>query len=235
MTASGEPTVDSPVIRAASLTREFGRGIQALRGVSIDVPRGKFVVLQGPSGSGKTTLMNILSGLDRPSSGEVMFDGQRTDNLSERELDNLRRVKMGFVFQSVALLARMTALENVDFLLRVAGHPHPNRMQRAEECLAMVGLAKRMQHRPHELSGGEQQRVAIARAIAHHPRVLFADEPTAELDSHRALQIVGLFRDLVEQEGITIIMTTHDPDLQQLADASISLVDGAVTGTGGAP
>ncbi len=221
------------VIAAEQVRRSFRSGrneIDALQGVTASVPRRCFAVLQGPSGSGKTTLMNILSGLDRPTSGNVFFEGVRTGDLSERELDNLRRMKMGFVFQSVALLARMTALENVEFILRVAGDPPKGRITRAEECLHLVGLGKRMQHLPHELSGGEQQRVAIARAIAHRPTVLFADEPTAELDSHRALQIVQLFRALVEQEGITVIMTTHDPELQELADLAIPLVDGKIAG-----
>ena len=135
---------------------------------------------------------------------------------------------MGFVFQSIALIALMSAFENVDFRLRVAGYPVDRRTRRAEECLEIVGLRKRMEHRPNELSGGEQQRVAIARAIAHRPRLVFADEPTAELDTHTGLQVVKLFRDLVEREGLTVVMTTHDPSMMDVADKVFTLEDGVL-------
>lgn len=146
--------------------------------------------------------------------------------MSEAKRDNLRREDMGFVFQSVALISLMSAYENVEFGLRISEYDRKDRKKRAEECLSFVGLGKRMDHKPHELSGGEQQRVAIARAIAHKPKVLFADEPTAELDTAMGLQIMKVFRDLVEKEGATIVMTTHDPNMMELGDCVCTLEDG---------
>jgi putative ABC transport system ATP-binding protein len=172
--------------------------------------------------------MNLLGALDQPDEGEIYFSGKEISKLPEKKRDLLRRESMGFVFQSVALIFQMSAYENVEFGLRVTGYDPRERGKRAEECLEMVGLGKRMNHRPHELSGGEQQRVAIARAIAHKPKVIFADEPTAELDTHMGLYVVKLFKDLVLKEGLTVVMTTHDPNMVEIADHVFTLEDGEI-------
>ncbi len=190
------------------------------------VERGKLTILKGRSGSGKTTLINILGALDYPTEGDVYYGGENITKASEGSRDALRRKRIGFIFQSVALVSVMTAFENVDFGLRIAGYAKNERAARAEKCLAMVGLTNRMKHMSSELSGGEQQRVAIARAIAHNPEVIFADEPTAELDTNTGLAVVKIFRELVTNEGATIVMTTHDPGLMELADAVYELEDG---------
>lgn len=199
----------------------------ALKGVNGYIPRGEFTVLKGRSGSGKTTLINIMGALDKPTAGKVFFDGQDITALPESAREKMRRTKMGFVFQSVSLIPMLSAYENVEFALRLAGIKE-NRTERVKECLRMVGLEKRMNHMPQELSGGEQQRVAIARAIVHKPQILFADEPTAELDSHSSKVVAGLFRELVEKEGITILMTTHDSSLMTAGSHLIELADGEV-------
>lgn len=197
----------------------------ALSDISIEVPEKTLTVLKGRSGSGKTTLINILGALDMPSSGTVFFDGEDITKMSEKERENLRRTKIGFVFQSVSLIPIMTAYENVEFALRLAGY-EGNLKERATHCLKLVGLGGRMDHMPQEMSGGEQQRVAIARAIAHKPRVIFADEPTAELDSVTSLQVMKLFMELVEKEDITIVMTTHDQSLMGMGGVLYELEDG---------
>jgi len=223
------------IIKTQGVCRSFTSGqtvVRALHEVSIEVPRGKLTILRGRSGSGKTTLMNLLGALDKPDSGSIFYDDADIAGLSAPDCDELRRLQMGFVFQSVALIGLMSALENVEFAMRVAGVPAGERAARAQEYLAFVGLQKRLHHRPSELSGGEQQRVAIARAIAHHPKLLFADEPTAELDTHMGLQIVKVFRDLVAHQGLTVIMTTHDPNMVELADVVYTLEDGEVVPQG---
>jgi putative ABC transport system ATP-binding protein len=189
---------------------------------------GTLTILKGRSGSGKTTLINLLGALDRPSKGRIFFKDKDITKILESQRDEIRRLNLGFVFQSIALISLMSAYENVEFALRVAGYAQKTRRQRAEECLKYVGLSKRMHHRPYELSGGEQQRVAIARAISHNPTVVFADEPTAELDTHTGLQVVKLFKSLVERESITVIMATHDPSMIDVADQVFSLVDGEI-------
>jgi len=221
--------MDTPILRTEALCRYFQSGretVKVLDDITLTIPRQALTILRGRSGSGKTTLINLLGALDLPTSGSIWFDAQEISQLSESRRDALRRSKMGFVFQSVALISTMTAFENVDFALRVARFNSSQRKQRAEEVLARVGLEKRMQHRTQELSGGEQQRVAIARAIAHQPAVVFADEPTAELDTAMGLTVVNLFRSLIEQEGLTVVMTTHDPNMMELADQVISLGNG---------
>ena len=201
----------------------------ALKGLNLEIPEGKLTILKGKSGSGKTTLMNILSALDPPTEGEVFFQESNLGKMSEHGREQLRRKQIGFIFQSVALIPMMTAYENVEFSLRLSKY-EGNRKERAEECLRMVGLGKRMDHLPQELSGGEQQRVAIARAIAHRPKVLFADEPTAELDTNTGLQVVKIFRELTEIERVTIVMTTHDTGLMDLGDRVYQLEDGELVG-----
>ena len=199
----------------------------ALKGIDVQIPKGGLTILKGRSGSGKTTLLNILGALDLPTEGTVLFDGEDITQMGEKQRSALRRKKIGFVFQSVALIPMMTAYENVEYALRLSRYSG-NRKERAKECLKMVGLAQRMNHLPQELSGGEQQRVAIARAIAHKPQVIFADEPTAELDTQTGLQVVKIFKDLTRLEGVTIVMTTHDTALMEIGDAVYALEDGEV-------
>lgn len=199
----------------------------ALRKINVHISAGKLTILRGRSGSGKTTLMNLLSALDYPKEGEIFFEGKAIQNMPETEREEMRKTQMGFVFQSVALIPMMTAFENVEFVLRLAGY-EGNRKERAEECLKLVGLGSRMHHMPQELSGGEQQRVAIARAIAHKPKIIFADEPTAELDSNTGLQIMKIFKDLIEAQGVTIVMTTHDTGLMEIADCIYHIEDGEI-------
>jgi len=197
----------------------------ANKNIDIEVPKGKLTILRGRSGSGKTTLMNILGALDYPTEGIVQFQGEDITKMTEDQRAKLRRSDIGFVFQSVALIPMMTALENVEFALRLNKY-EGNRRDRAMECLHLVGLSARADHMPSELSGGEQQRVAIARAIAHKPVVLFADEPTGALDTVSGLTVVKIFQQLTRQEGVTIVMTTHDVGLMDLADRVYELEGG---------
>ena len=206
-----------------------GETFWALKGLDFEIEKGKLTVLKGRSGSGKTTLMNILSALDLPTEGKVYLEGEDITALSEKQRTLLRRRKIGYVFQSVALVPMMTAYENVEFALRLTDY-RGNRKARVEECLRLVGLGNRQNHMPQELSGGEQQRVAIARAIVHKPEILFADEPTAELDTNTGRQVMKIFKDLCASEGVTIVMTTYDPGLMELADHSFQLEDGEFVG-----
>ncbi len=217
-------------MRVTDLTRVFGTGdreFTALKNINLSIPAGKLTILKGRSGSGKTTLMNIMGTLDEPTSGSVFLNGVELTRLSEKKREILRRTEMGFVFQAVSLMPTMNAYQNVEFALRMAGKKEGNKA-RIEECLKMVGLGKRMKHMPAEMSGGEQQRVAIARAIASHPKMLFADEPTAELDSAMAAEVVELFREITRTEGVTILMTTHDMGLMDAGDMQIELLNGEV-------
>lgn len=202
-----------------------GGEFQALKDINVSVPKGSLAILKGRSGSGKTTLMNIVGTLDAPTSGEIWIDGQSTKQLTNKQKEILRRTRMGFVFQAVSLIPTMNAFQNVEFSLRLAGIKE-GRKERVEQCLKMVGLGKRMHHMPAEMSGGEQQRVAIARAIAHRPSILFADEPTAELDSATAAEVVKLFQEMTKKEGVTILMTTHDMGLMDAGDMVIELENG---------
>ena len=223
------------IIDARNVCMDFKIGdgsiVHALKGINLQIPPNRLSVLRGRSGSGKTTLINILGALDRPTSGEVMFLDESRDitKISDKERDRLRRIEMAFVFQSVALISTMTAFENVEFALRLTDLPYKERVERAEQSLIQVGLEKRMHHRPGEMSGGEQQRVAIARAISHSPKIIFADEPTAELDSQTAMAVMKLFRDLVRQNDLTIVMTTHDTAMMEMADIVYTLEDGVIS------
>ncbi|MBS7316070.1 MAG: ABC transporter ATP-binding protein [Clostridiaceae bacterium] len=219
------------ILRTEDVCKTYRSGdtvVEALKNIRVNIQPGKLTMLRGRSGSGKTTLMNLLGALDQPTSGKIYFKDQEITSLSEAKRDLLRRREMGFVFQSVALISNMSAYENVEFGLRLAGVPAAERRARAEACLELVGLGKRMTHRSHELSGGEQQRVAIARAIAHKPGLIFADEPTAELDTNMGLLVMQLFKKLVAEEGLTILMTTHDPNMVELADHVYVLEDGVI-------
>lgn len=197
----------------------------ALKGINAQIPEGSLVILKGRSGSGKTTLLNIIGALDNPSSGTVFLENRDMGSFSDRRKENFRRTKLGYVFQSVSLIPTMNALQNVEFSLRLAGI-RKDREKRAIECLKMVGLGGRIKHMPTEMSGGEQQRVAIARAIAHKPKILLADEPTAELDSAMAAEVTKLFQEMTRKEGVTIIMTTHDMGLMDAGDMVIELENG---------
>ena len=218
------------IIEVKGVIRDFpvsGGYFRALKDVNADFPKGKLTILKGRSGSGKTTLLNILGALDLPTSGTVLFDGEDISRMSEKQRSILRRVRTGYVFQSVALVPMMTAQENVEFALRMAGYKG-DRRERALKCLEMVGLEKRAAHLPQELSGGEQQRIAIARAISHKPGVIYADEPTGALDTDSGLRVVKLFKDLIAAEGVSIIMTTHDPGLMEIGDTVYEIEDGAI-------
>ncbi|MDP4088577.1 MAG: ABC transporter ATP-binding protein [Bacillota bacterium] len=217
------------IIATSNLCRYFETGsevVKALQKVNITVKKGSLTILRGRSGSGKTTLINILGAMDRPTEGNVFFDERDITGLTDFERDDIRRKDMGFVFQSGALIGNMSAYENVEFGLRISGFETKERKVRAIECLNMVGLGKRMNHRPGELSGGEQQRVAIARAVAHMPKIVFADEPTSALDTTMGIQVVKIFRDLVQNHGLTVVMTTHDPSMMEIADQVYTLRDG---------
>jgi len=221
--------IDTPLLSARKLERVFELGRQSLvavHDVDLDVYAGEFLALVGRSGSGKTTLLNLLGGLDTPTSGAVLIEGQELGQLPPQSLLELRREKIGFVFQSFGLLPLLSAYENVELPMRIAGAPGKKRQERVWEVLEMVGLTHRAHHRPYELSGGEQQRVAIARAIANRPPLILADEPTGELDSSTAESIFRLFRQIVDRERVTVVATTHDQAIINLATRIKELRDG---------
>lgn len=221
------------MMRTEHVTRWYaggnGKRIYAIQDVSIEIPEGSLTILRGRSGSGKTTLLNLLSGLDIPSEGVVYFGTEKLAQMSQLQNEQMRRTQMGFVFQSVALIPVMNAFENVDFALRLAG-TDSMREKRIREVLARVGMENRMNHMVHQMSGGEQQRVAIARAVVHKPKVIFADEPTGALDTASGLAVMELFLELVKEENITIVMTTHDTNLMEYADVLYEVEDGCIVG-----
>ncbi len=221
-----------PLVRLQNVIRTYrtnGLEVPALRGVDLDLPRGVMAALKGRSGSGKTTLLNLIGGLDRPTGGEIIFDEQPLSQTSDKELTLLRRCRMGFIFQSFALLPTYSAYENVELALRVSGLRRREQVERARWALRVVGLARWTDHRPDEMSGGQQQRVAIARALATRPDLILADEPTGELDTTTSRQIFSLFHHIVEKEGLTILLTTHDPLVDEYADIIYQLQDGRIT------
>ena len=227
-------TVDVPVIELRQVTKTYGRGtaaMQALRGVDLLIQPGEFVAAMGPSGSGKSTCMNILGCLDTPTTGSYLFQGLEVGSLTRDQRALLRRRYLGFVFQGYNLLNRTTALENVELPLIYRGDPAEVRHQRAREALAAVGLAGWEDHTPGELSGGQQQRVAIARAIVTQPAVLLADEPTGNLDTARSQEIMDILMRLNKEQGITIVMVTHEPDMAAYARRTVHFRDGLVVGT----
>jgi putative ABC transport system ATP-binding protein len=220
------------LIETRDVTRIYQMGntqVIALDRVSIVVSEGEFVAIQGTSGSGKSTLLNLLGGLDRPTSGEVLFDTRPLGPLTKKQMARYRRHSVGMIFQNFNLIPTMTAAENVRLALAFGGLRGAERRKRGEELLARVGLADRMEHRPSELSGGEQQRVAIARALANRPRVLLADEPTGNLDSTRAHELLALLREMVDRDKLTVLLVTHDHELaSSFADRIIMMKDGRV-------
>jgi len=227
--AAADQVVAGPVVEAHELTRRYGEGdtaVDALRGIDLEVSRGKLTAVMGPSGSGKSTLMHILAALDKPTSGYVVLAGNRLGQLNDTEITKIRREHIGFVFQFFNLLPMLTAEENVLLPLTIAGEkPEP---QWFEGLLKTVGLADRRSHRPAELSGGQQQRVALARALVSKPTVVFADEPTGNLDSKTSEEILELLRHSVDSYGQTTMMVTHDPRAAAIADRILFLADGEI-------
>jgi putative ABC transport system ATP-binding protein len=225
-------------IRAINLTRTYEVGettIDALRGVNLEVPRGQFVALVGPSGSGKSTFLNLVGGLDRPTEGELWVDGVELSASKEKALTEHRRRRVGFVFQSFNLLPRLTALENVALPLMFVATPERERLDRARALLVRVGLEDRLAHRPTQLSGGEQQRVAIARALVTQPGIILADEPTGNVDSVTGNEIMALLRRLNRDQGVTLLLVTHDTEAASFADRIVHLRDGQIDPASGTP
>jgi putative ABC transport system ATP-binding protein len=222
-----------PLLLAQDVVKQFkvggGGTVTALRHVTLTIGEGRIIAIRGRSGAGKTTLLNIIAGLDSPTSGHVALFGRDLATLSERKRTELRRHDLGFVFQAAHLNPVLTARENVEVPLRLARTARKEREGRSHEALSLVGLAEREKHRPPELSGGEQQRVAIARALVHAPRIVLADEPTGNLDSHTGLAILDLMRRVAHRAGITFIVTTHDPQASQMADEVYDISDGVLT------
>jgi len=219
------------VVETDELWRVYKVGPQevlALRGVSLKVEPGRFVALKGRSGSGKTTLLNCIGGLDHPTSGVVRVFGREISELDERQLTKWRRERVGFIFQSFGLLPTLSAYENVELMLRIAGAGGKERRERAMFCLGLVGLSRWIQHRPFEMSGGQQQRVAIARALANNPQLILADEPTGELDSTTAREILTLFRRIVVEEQVTLLIASHDALVDEYVDEVLQLKDGQI-------
>ena len=219
-----------PVIRTSALARSFVMGnnvVQALRGVDLSIERGEYVAIMGPSGSGKSTLMNLIGCLDTPTTGEYWLNGEPVSQLDQDELARIRNKEIGFVFQTFNLLARATALRNVELPLIYGGVPPSERRARAEEALREVDLATRMDHRPNQLSGGQRQRVSIARALVTRPALLLADEPTGNLDSKTSAEIMQLF-DVLHRAGNTIVVVTHERDIAEHAHRIVTIRDGMI-------
>jgi putative ABC transport system ATP-binding protein len=226
---NGHPAIPAPVVTATDVVRRYGEGdtaVDALRGVSVDIAEGRLTAVMGPSGSGKSTLMHILAGLDKPTAGEVTVAGVDISNLGDDELTKLRRDHIGFIFQFFNLLPMLTAAENIVLPQKLAGQ----KLDQAwlKELTAKVGLGDRLSHRPSELSGGQQQRVAVARALVSRPSVMFADEPTGNLDSTTSGEILALLRDSVDSLGQTTVMVTHDAHAAAIADRVLFLADGDI-------
>jgi putative ABC transport system ATP-binding protein len=228
-TQAGRPAAEGTAVAAKDVTRTYGSGetaVEALRGVSLDVAHGELVSIMGPSGSGKSTLMHIMAGLDKPTSGEVEIAGKAVSKLNDTELTKLRRKNVGFVFQFFNLLPMLTAEENVTLPLQLAG----GKLDKGwvADVIERVGLSDRKTHRPAELSGGQQQRVAIARALVSRPTVVFADEPTGNLDSKSGNEILAVLREAVQEYGQTTVMVTHDPGAACIADRTLFIADGLI-------
>jgi len=218
------------VIEAKDLTKVYQMGdieVHALRGLSIKIRRGEVIAIMGPSGSGKSTLMNMIGCLDRPTSGEYLLEGEQVSNLKDDQLAEIRNRKVGFVFQTFNLLSRATALSNVELPMRYSGMAR-GRKERAKSALELVGLSDRIHHRPNELSGGEQQRVGIARSLVNDPTIILADEPTGNLDSKSGVEIMQLLLKLNTEQGTTLVIVTHDPEIAQQTQRTILIRDGMV-------
>jgi putative ABC transport system ATP-binding protein len=221
----------APIVEAVNLKKTYMLGkipVEALRGVNLKVESGDFLAILGPSGSGKSTMLNLIGALDKPTSGTLMIDGVDVSTLNDNQLSDLRR-RVGFVFQFFNLIPRLTARDNVELSLSIAGVDKAERRRRTEELLETVGLKDRIKHKPSELSGGQQQRVAIARALANNPKFLLLDEPTGNIDSKTAREIMRLVKRLNTEKGVTIIMVTHDQHLAKEAKRTVQVFDGVIT------
>ena len=224
-------TNHKPLLELVNLSKSYvseSEEINPLRNINLKIYKGQFIAVVGRSGSGKTTLLNVMAGLDKPTSGDILIQGSNITGMDENALTEIRRTTIGFIFQSFGLLPLLSAFENVELPLRISGVDHNERFNRTKEALDIVGLNPRSNHRPYELSGGEQQRVSIARAIVTKPAIILADEPTGELDSTNAKSIFGLFKDMVVEQGMTIIAATHDSSLLSMADEVKEIRDGAL-------
>ena len=224
---------ESPVIETEDVHKIYRLGnleVYALKGINITLKKGQFIAVMGPSGSGKTTLLNLIGALDRPTSGKIFIDGRDMTRMSEGELTNLRRHRIGFIFQFYNLIPVLTAFENVELPMLIAGARKRERQGRALKLLQMVGLSQRADFRPEELSGGEQQRVAIARAIANSPSVVLADEPTGDLDTKTGGDVMGALRTMAKKEGVTVVVVTHDPVVAEMTDRILLMRDGMMIG-----
>ncbi len=225
----------TPIVTAVDVHRRYGEGeaaVKALDGVSLELPAGAFTAIMGPSGSGKSTLMHCLAGLDKPTSGTVTIDGVDLGALDDKKLTELRRDKVGFIFQSFNLLPVLTALENIELPLKIAGRKVDTAWR--DQLVATVGIGDRLTHHPSELSGGQQQRVSVARALITKPAVVFADEPTGNLDSHSSAEVLRLLRHSVDELGQTVVMVTHDANAAAVADRILVLADGKIVHDGSA-
>ncbi len=218
-------------VEAVEKTYKLGENeVHALKGINLELKKGEFVAFMGPSGSGKTTLLNLIGVLDKPSKGKIYVDGIDLTVLKEKDLTKLRRSTIGFIFQFYNLIPVLSAFENVELPMLIAGVPTKAREARATELLKMVGLSDRIHHRPDELSGGEQQRVAIVRALANKPSIVLADEPTGDLDSKTGKEVMQALRDLSNREGATVIVVTHDPSVASMATRIFEMRDGLIVG-----
>jgi putative ABC transport system ATP-binding protein len=219
------------VVKTVNLEKEYRLGevvVHSLRGVNMELKKGKFVVVEGPSGSGKTTLLNLIGALDKPTKGKVYVDGKDLAAMNERELTRLRRNEIGFVFQFYNLIPVLTAFENIELSMMVAGVPKKKMQERTQELLKMIGLIDRANHRPDELSGGEQQRIAIARALANQPSLVLADEPTGDLDTATGSEVMEVLREMSKREKVTVIVVTHDLGIAEMADRILEMKDGKI-------
>lgn len=223
--------METLAIKATQLRRVYysaGREVEALKSINLEIPIGRFIAAKGKSGSGKTTLLNCLGGLDTPTSGEILIHGRSIAKMSETERTNWRQKEVGFIFQAFGLLPTLSAYENIELMLRIAGFPRSERQSRALEVIKMVGLDKWANHRPFEMSGGQQQRVAVARALANRPNLILADEATGELDTQTSHEILTLLKHIVQNENVTILLATHDDLVDDYADQILHLSDGKI-------
>lgn len=219
------------VVKTVNLEKEYRLGevvVHALRGVNMELKKGEFVVVEGPSGSGKTTLLNLIGALDKPTKGKVYVDGKDLAAMNEKELTGLRRNEIGFVFQFYNLIPVLTAFENIELPMMVASVPKKKMQERTQELLEMIRLIDRANHRPDELSGGEQQRIAIARALANQPSLVLADEPTGDLDTATGSEVMEVLRETSKREKVTVIVVTHDPSIAEMADRILEMKDGKI-------
>jgi len=223
--------IEEIVVKAEDLEKTYYMGkiaVPALRGVNLAFKRGEFVVVMGPSGSGKTTLLNLIGALDKPTRGKVYIDGEDLTTLNEGKLTKIRRKKIGFVFQFYNLIPVLTAFENVELPMLISGKNKEDRRRRAFQLIEMMGLSDRSEHRPDELSGGEQQRVAIARSLANEPSIILADEPTGDLDTKTGQEVILALHDAAKKENVTVVVVTHDPVVTEKADRILEMRDGKI-------